>query len=762
MNRPSTFRLALAFWIVALSTAQAQFTWSPTPADSTFENGLNWGGSPPSANSNLTFAASTQSSLVFGNNFSASSLTFSGTYPAYTFSTGSSKTLSIGSGGISLGGSGAGVTFDPSLALALTAGQTWDILGNLTVAGTISSSPPTFPTPLTKTGAGTLTLTGSNTFIGTTTISAGTLQIGAGGTSGALPAGNVINNATLNYNRSDAVTVANVIDGTGSLVQSGTGTLTLTGSNTFTGTTVVSAGTLSIGAGGTSGSLVGNIANNSALRFNRSNAETYAGIISGSGTLTKLGAGTLTLTGANTYTGSTTLSAGTLALGAANRLADTTALSVNSGATFNLAGFSETVGSLAGAGNVTLGAGSLTAGGNNTSTTFSGVLSGTGGFTKAGTGTLTLAGENTYTGPTTISAGTLVAQAGANRLADTTALSVSFGATFDLDGAPEGVGSLAGAGNVTLGAGTLTAGGNNTSTTFSGVLSGTGGFTKSGTGTLTLTGANTYSGTTTISAGTLQIGAGGSLNGPVANAGTLSFTNPATQTLGGVLSGTGGLNVSAGSVTLGANNTFSGPATISGGKLLVTGSNTGGGSLTVGSGGTFGGTGSFSGPLVVNAGGAVAPGASPGILSVGATTFAGAGTFSFEINNSVGTAGSQWDLLSISGALNITATPANPFVVNLTSLTLSNTAGLLDGFNSANPYSWKFVQTTGGITGFSAGAFQYNAGSFENNLNGGSFFVSKISNDLFLNFTPVPEPSTYALMALGLGVIVLLARRRRS
>jgi fibronectin-binding autotransporter adhesin len=694
MNRPSTFRYALAFWVAALSTAQAQFTWSSTPADSTFENGLNWGGTPPSANSNLTFGASTQSSVAFGNNFSATSLTFSGTYPGYTFSTGASKTLSIGSGGLSVGGSGAGVTFDPSLALALTAGQTWDILGNLTVAGTISSSPPTFPTPLTKTGAGTLTLTGSNTFIGTTTISAGTLQIGAGGTSGALPAGNVINNATLNYNRSDAVTVANVIDGTGSLVQSG--------------------------------------------------------------------AGTLTLTGANTYTGSTTLSAGTLALGAANRLADTTALSVNSGATFNLAGFSETVGSLAGAGNVTLGAGTLTAGGNNTSTTFSGVLSGTGGFTKSGTGTLTLTGANTYTGPTTISAGTLVAGVNANILANITALSVSFGATFDLAGFPEAVGSLAGAGNVTLGAGTLTAGGNNTSTTFSGVLSGTGGFTKVGTGTFTLTGANTYSGTTTISAGTLQIGSGGSLNGPVAITGTLSFTNPASQTLGGVLSGTGGLNVSAGSVTLGANNTFSGPATISGGKLLVTGSNTGGGSLTVGSGGTFGGTGSFSGPLVVNAGGAVAPGASPGILSVGATTFAGAGTFSFEINNSVGTAGSQWDLLSISGALNITATPANPFVVNLTSLTLSNTAGLLDGFNSANPYSWKFVQTTGGITGFSAGAFQYNAGSFENNLNGGSFFVSKISNDLFLNFTPVPEPSTYALMALGLGVIVLLARRRRS
>src|SRR5439155_9564853 len=106
-------------------------------------------------------------------------------------------------------------------------------------------------------------------------------------------------------------------DGAGvtGLTKVGTGTFTLTGANTYTAGTTISAGTLQIGSGGTAGSVAGNIVNNAALTFNRSDALTYAGVISGAGTVTKSGAGTLTLTGDSTYTGTTTVSAGTLQLG---------------------------------------------------------------------------------------------------------------------------------------------------------------------------------------------------------------------------------------------------------------------------------------------------------------------------------------------------------------------------------------------------------------------------------------------------------------
>src|SRR5207249_2294163 len=87
----------------------------------------------------------------------------------------------------------------------------------------------------------------------------------------------------------------------------GTGTLTLSGDNTYTGLTTVSAGTLQVDSGGTTGSIVGNVVNNGTLIFNRSTDLSFGGIISGSGSLTKSGSSTLTLSGANTYSGGTTI-----------------------------------------------------------------------------------------------------------------------------------------------------------------------------------------------------------------------------------------------------------------------------------------------------------------------------------------------------------------------------------------------------------------------------------------------------------------------
>ena len=107
---------------------------------------------------------------------------------------------------------------------------------------------------LTKLGAGKLTLTGNNSYTGTTTLSAGTLQIGNGTTDGSIAASSsIVNNGALIYNVVGSQ-IANVISGTGSLTKSGAGTLTVTSANTYTGATTVNAGILAVNNGGTLGS----------------------------------------------------------------------------------------------------------------------------------------------------------------------------------------------------------------------------------------------------------------------------------------------------------------------------------------------------------------------------------------------------------------------------------------------------------------------------------------------------------------------------
>ncbi|WP_193760045.1 autotransporter-associated beta strand repeat-containing protein [Azorhizobium caulinodans] len=458
-----------------------------------------------------------------------------------------------------------------TIVLAATSGQTQVRVGDGTGLGAsyvaTLGSVIDGTTGLEKTDLGTLILTGTNTYTGNTTVSAGTLQIGNGGSAGSILGDvAVASGATLAFNRSDAVSFGGVISGNGGFTQTGSGTLTLTGNNTYTGTTTISGGTLQVGDGGTSGTLAGTVVNNAALVFNRSDATSFAGAISGTGTLTKQGAGALTLSGSNSFTGATTVAGGTLAISGGASLADGARLTVASAATLSLLDANETVGSLAGAGTVALGSQTLTAGGDNTSSTFTGTLSGTGGLTKVGTGTLTLGGTNSYSGQTTVSAGTLVAQGNA-ALADGTAVSVASGATLDLQMTGTKIlGGLSGAGNVQLNATTLSVGGDNSSTTYSGVLSGTGGLTKTGTGTLTLSGTNTFTGTAQISSGALALM--GSVGGDVsvAAAATLSGTGSVSGTVnvlsGGTLSGTqptgltmGGLTLASGAnmnVTLGA------------------------------------------------------------------------------------------------------------------------------------------------------------------------------------------------------------------
>ena len=206
--------------------------------------------------------------------------------------------------------------------------------------------------------------------------------------------------------------------------------------------------------------------------------------------------------------------------------------------------------------------------------TYGGIIAGSNNLTKSGDGILLLSGANTYSGDTIISDGTLQTT---GTLADTTDVSVSSGAIYDVD-ATDTINSLEGAGNVELAnAITLTTGdsGNNT---VSGIISGSGNLAKAGSGTFTLSGVNTYSGTTAINAGTLNISGqlgSGTYASNISNSGLLNYTSSSDQTLSGVISGTGALTKSTSTssiLTLSGTSTYSGSTTITRGIISVSSS----------------------------------------------------------------------------------------------------------------------------------------------------------------------------------------------
>jgi autotransporter-associated beta strand protein len=205
------------------------------------------------------------------------------------------------------------------------------------------------------------------------------LQIGNGGTSGTLT-GNVANNGVLAVNRSNTLSYNDVISGTGSFVQMGAGLTALQNDNTYTGGTLISAGTLQLGAGGAAGSIVGDVLNNGTFQIFRSDIYTFGGTISGSGVFRQVGAGTTILTGENTYGGGSVITNGTLQIGNGGLTGSITGNIINNGA---LVANREGLLTLAGA------------------------ISGSGTFTQAGNGSARLDGFNTYTGATDVKAGTL-------------------------------------------------------------------------------------------------------------------------------------------------------------------------------------------------------------------------------------------------------------------------------------------------------------------------------------------------------------------
>jgi fibronectin-binding autotransporter adhesin len=280
---------------------------------------------------------------------------------------------------------------------------------------------------------------------------------------------------------------------------------------------------------------------------------TFSGVISGTGGLVKIGAGTQILTGANTYEGGTTFNGGYIGVSSLTPLGPGS-LTFNGGGLKFYGSFDPTARSL------TIDSGGAAFDTNSYTINFYNPLSGAGGVTKAGNGTLYFQAANTYAGDTAITGGTLKTVA-ANALpggAGYGNVSVASGATLDLAGVSQSINGLSGLGTVNnslSGSVTLTVGGNNATSTFDGKLqnsAGVLGINKIGSGALTLTGVNTYSGTTTIAEGTLKIGS------PVTVTHRWSFNNSLVDSVGG--SNAAIIEVGANNVTLSSTQ-----ATLAGG-----------------------------------------------------------------------------------------------------------------------------------------------------------------------------------------------------
>ncbi len=646
---------AIVFLVTSPVLLAATWTWTGLGGTSNWNTGTNWnGGTVPTsvATTDLIFAGTnnTGTALVplnqnIGTPFQLNNLTFAGGSGSFflagnplTF-TGSTRTIQQSSANAQSIANTIAATTNSMLVLTLAGNGT----GVVTLSGAIVAGSGNRDYAINKTGTSTFSLSGTNTYAGGTTISGGTLIVSSAASLGNNGGGLTMNAGTLeiaaSFSTSRAIilnsaastfqidpsqtyTITSGITGSGALNKTGTGTMVLSGANTYSGGTVISAGTLRLGAaerllntgaltisGGTfdlqtfsetvgvvtlaSGSIVGTgTLTGSAYALQ---AGTVSAPLGGTGALTKSTSGTLTLSGANTFLGGTTINGGTVVVSSnANLGGITSGVTVNAGTleiatSFNTGLRVFTLGNAASTFQVDAGQ----------TFTVNAAIIGPGTLNKTGSGTMVLSALNLFSGGTNVAGGTL--QLGAiDRLLTTAAITIS-GGTFDL------LTFTQTAGAVTLSSGSITGTGTGRLTassftlqsgTASAILGGNGTVTKNTAGTVTLSGANTFTGSTTISAGTLQVNSNNALgttasgttvaNGAVLRLNNVNYSTAEALTINGNGIGNGAL-------TNTGTSTFAGPinaatdATISagGGTLNLTGGIAKNGTtLTIAGGGT--------------------------------------------------------------------------------------------------------------------------------------------------------------------------------
>jgi autotransporter-associated beta strand protein len=450
-------------------------------------------------------------------------------------------------------------------------------------------------------------------------------------------------------------------------------------------------------------------------------------------------AGAVELAGASTYTGNTTLSSGYLILGSSSIqdgpiiygpigkgtlvvpvLSNQPAL----GSANNNAILHNPI-SLLGAGLV-IGGADTPGGFGDHSITFSGVISGPGSLDFRGVDTTyTLNGNNTFSGGISVLDFTTV-MANSNTAVGTGMVNLGNGTLLQFNSSTpviggSGAGGISGSGSISLTNNSTLQINQQREATFSGQIDGTNiTVTKTGSATLHLSGSSSYTGTTYLNQGTV-VAEGGS-----------PFGDSTVRLNGGTLVATGSLNNQL---------VFDAPTRL-------------------------GGTGVFTQAQTIGTNATLAPGQSPGTMTFSnGLTFTSGGVFEVEVQSATSSPGVGWDSLNVAGGLNF-STPTTAFRLDLISLSTSGIAGNVSDFTTVSTYSWQLALVSGGITGFSGANVTINTAGFTNPLNGGAFSLSVTNfgdgiSGLMLNFTPVPEPSTWALLATGLGVVVHGVRRRK-